>query len=128
MLCNLPVKNERPSTLGGPLRHDAANAAGRIFEVKAHTRSSMPANLRPEQEWRVWEQAKAGGGQDADAGVVSHVTNLVENPALVADRVLRHAATVDRNTSLPAWVAASAVGSAPTLPGPSCARLSKAPA
>jgi len=38
--------------------------------------------------------AKAAGRQDADAGVVSHATNLVEHPQLVADRILRYAAIV----------------------------------
>ena len=41
-------------------------------------------------------ERKIAAGQDADAGVVSHATNLVEHPQLVADRILRYAAIVGR--------------------------------
>jgi len=61
-------------------------------------------------------------------GVVSHATNLVEHPMLVADRILRDAEIVGREKVVAGTDCGSAVGSTPTLPGPSCARLLKAPA
>jgi hypothetical protein len=54
---------------GVPLRHgDAANAAGRIFEVKAHTYFFDAG--QPAARARVARvgTGKAAGGQDADAG------------------------------------------------------------
>jgi 5-methyltetrahydropteroyltriglutamate--homocysteine methyltransferase len=39
---------------------------------------------------------EAAGGKMLMPGVVSHATNLVEHPTLVADRILRYAAMVGR--------------------------------
>ena len=44
----------------------------------------------------VWQQAKLPPGKMLMPGVVSHATNLVEHPQLVADRILRYAAIVGR--------------------------------
>ena len=54
------------------------------------------ANVRHEHEWRVWQNAKLPPGKMLMPGVVSHATNLVEHPQLVADRALRYAAIVGR--------------------------------
>jgi hypothetical protein len=61
-------------------------------------------------------------------GVVSHATNLIEHPALVADRILRYAEIVGRENVVAGTIAASGGGFTLTWSGPSCARLSKAPA
>jgi 5-methyltetrahydropteroyltriglutamate--homocysteine methyltransferase len=52
--------------------------------------------VRHEHEWRVWQSAKLPPGKMLMPGVVSHATNLVEHPQLVADRILRFAAIVGR--------------------------------
>ena len=44
----------------------------------------------------MWQQAKLPVGKMLMPGVVSHATNLVEHPQLVADRILRYAAIVGR--------------------------------
>ena len=44
----------------------------------------------------IWQQAKLPAGKMLMPGVVSHATNLVEHPTLVADRILRYAAIVGR--------------------------------
>jgi len=44
----------------------------------------------------VWQEAKLPVGKMLMPGVVSHATNLVEHPQLVADRILRYAAIVSR--------------------------------
>ena len=67
-----------------------------ILEVKAQTYSFEAGNVRHEHEWRVWKQAKLPPGKMLMPGVVSHATNLVEHPQLVADRILRYAAIVGR--------------------------------
>jgi 5-methyltetrahydropteroyltriglutamate--homocysteine methyltransferase len=66
------------------------------LEVKAQTYSFEAANVRHEHEWRVWQNAKLPPGKMLMPGVVSHATNLVEHPQLVADRILRYAAIVGR--------------------------------
>ena len=64
--------------------------------MKAQTYSFEAANVRHEHEWRVWHNAKLPPGKMLMPGVVSHATNLVEHPQLVADRILRYAAIVGR--------------------------------
>jgi len=44
----------------------------------------------------VWQQARLPAGKMLMPGVVSHATNLVEHPRLVADRILRYTAIVGR--------------------------------
>jgi 5-methyltetrahydropteroyltriglutamate--homocysteine methyltransferase len=67
-----------------------------ILGVKAQTYSFEAANVRHEHEWRVWQKAKLSAGKMLMPGVVNHATDLVEHPALVADRILGYAAIVGR--------------------------------
>jgi 5-methyltetrahydropteroyltriglutamate--homocysteine methyltransferase len=53
------------------------------------------ANPRHEHEWRVWERAKPGD-KTLIPGVISHATNIVEHPELVAERLVRLAKLVGR--------------------------------
>jgi 5-methyltetrahydropteroyltriglutamate--homocysteine methyltransferase len=52
--------------------------------------------VRHEHEWRIWQNVKLLAGKMLMPGVVSHATNLVEHPQLVADRILRYAAIAGR--------------------------------
>ena len=54
------------------------------------------ANPRHEHEWRVWESAKLGEGRVLIPGVISHATNIVEHPELVAERIVRYAGNLGR--------------------------------
>ena len=54
------------------------------------------ANPRHEHEWRVWESAKLPAGKILIPGVISHATNVVEHPELVAERIVRLARLVGR--------------------------------
>jgi 5-methyltetrahydropteroyltriglutamate--homocysteine methyltransferase len=54
------------------------------------------ANPRHEHEWRVWENAKLPPGKVLIPGVISHATNVVEHPELVAERIVRLARLVGR--------------------------------
>ncbi len=54
------------------------------------------ANPRHEHEWRVWESAKLPEGKVLIPGVISHATNVVEHPELVAERIVRLAKLVGR--------------------------------
>ncbi|MCC3274110.1 cobalamin-independent methionine synthase II family protein [Arthrobacter zhangbolii] len=63
------------------------NAGGYSFEA---------GNVRHEHEWRVWEDTKLPAGKVIIPAVVSHATNVVEHPELVADRIERFARLVGR--------------------------------
>jgi 5-methyltetrahydropteroyltriglutamate--homocysteine methyltransferase len=54
------------------------------------------ANPRHEHEWRVWEDARLPEGTVLIPGVISHATNVVEHPDLVAERIVRLARLVGR--------------------------------
>ena len=54
------------------------------------------ANPRHEHEWQVWKSAKLAPGQILIPGVISHATNVVEHPELVAERIVRLARIVGR--------------------------------
>jgi len=69
----------------------AINAQGYSFEA---------GNVRHEHEWRVWENVKLPDGKMLIPGVVSHATNVVEHPELVADRIERFAKLVGRENVL----------------------------
>jgi 5-methyltetrahydropteroyltriglutamate--homocysteine methyltransferase len=58
------------------------------------------ANPRHEHEWRVWENAKLPQGSVLIPGVISHATNVVEHPELVAERIVRLARLVGRENLL----------------------------
>jgi 5-methyltetrahydropteroyltriglutamate--homocysteine methyltransferase len=58
------------------------------------------ANPRHEHEWHVWEAAKLRPGQMLIPGVVSHATNVVEHPELIAERIVRLAKLVGRENIL----------------------------
>ncbi len=53
-------------------------------------------NARHEHEWRVWQDVRLPEGKIIIPGVVSHATNVVEHPELVADRIVRFAEAVGR--------------------------------
>ena len=54
------------------------------------------ANARHEHEWMVWRDVKLPDGKLLAAGVVSHATNTVEHPDLVAWRLGNFASVVGR--------------------------------
>jgi 5-methyltetrahydropteroyltriglutamate--homocysteine methyltransferase len=55
------------------------------------------ANARHEHEWKVWTEVKLPEGRMLMPGVVSHQTNVVEHPELVAERLVRFAKVVGRD-------------------------------
>ena len=58
------------------------------------------ANPRHEHEWKVWKDAKLPEGKLLIPGVISHATNVVEHPELVAERIARYARLVGRENVL----------------------------
>jgi 5-methyltetrahydropteroyltriglutamate--homocysteine methyltransferase len=67
-----------------------------VLAVRAQAYSVEAANVRHEHEWRVWQETKLPEGKIVVPGVVSHATNVVEHPRLVADRIIRFAKIVGR--------------------------------
>ena len=77
----------------------------------------------------MWQQAQLPAGKMLMPGVVSHATNLVELPQLVADRILRYTAIVGRESVIAGMdCGLRRPGPRRTLSEPRCGRLSKGPA
>jgi 5-methyltetrahydropteroyltriglutamate--homocysteine methyltransferase len=55
------------------------------------------ANPRHEHEWKVWQDVRLPEGKVLIPGVISHATNVVEHPELVAERITRLARLVGRD-------------------------------
>lgn len=65
-----------------------------LLKVNAGTYAIEQANARHEHEWKVWEEVKLPDGKKLIPGVVTHHTNVVEHPDLVAQRLIRLANVV----------------------------------
>jgi 5-methyltetrahydropteroyltriglutamate--homocysteine methyltransferase len=68
-----------------------------VLRVKVGGYSLEMANPRHEHEWRVWQTVKLPAGKTLLPGLVSHATNIVEHPELVAERIVRLARLVGRD-------------------------------
>ena len=71
-----------------------------VLKIKARTYLIEGANPRHEHEWRVWESVKLPEGKVLAPGMISHATNVVEHPELVAQRIVRLAHLVGRDRVL----------------------------
>jgi 5-methyltetrahydropteroyltriglutamate--homocysteine methyltransferase len=71
-----------------------------VLRVRAGAYLIEGANPRHEHEWRVWEKAKLPEGSVLIPGVISHATNVVEHPELVAERLVRYAKLLGRENVL----------------------------
>jgi 5-methyltetrahydropteroyltriglutamate--homocysteine methyltransferase len=60
-----------------------------VLRVNARFYSIEQANPRHEHEWRIWEDVELPEGKVLMPGVVTHHTNVVEHPELVAERLVR---------------------------------------
>jgi 5-methyltetrahydropteroyltriglutamate--homocysteine methyltransferase len=71
-----------------------------VLKVKAGTYLIEGANPRHEHEWLVWQSVKLPEGKVLAPGMISHATNVVEHPELVAQRIVRLAKLVGRERVL----------------------------
>jgi 5-methyltetrahydropteroyltriglutamate--homocysteine methyltransferase len=69
-----------------------------ILKAKAQAFSVEAANPRHEHEWQVWEDVKLPAGKLLLPGVITHRTPVVEHPDVVAQRIVRYAGIVGRET------------------------------
>ena len=67
-----------------------------VLKVNAGSYLIEMANPRHEHEWRIWDDVRLPDGKVLIPGVISHVTNVVEHPDLVAERLVRLARLVGR--------------------------------
>jgi 5-methyltetrahydropteroyltriglutamate--homocysteine methyltransferase len=67
-----------------------------VLQVRAGGYSIELANPRHEHEWRLWEHLKLPANTVLIPVVISHATNIVEHPELVAERIVRLARLVGR--------------------------------
>jgi 5-methyltetrahydropteroyltriglutamate--homocysteine methyltransferase len=81
-----------PHTTDLPLR----DITDLLLRVRAGCYSIEAGNVRHEHEWKVWQEVKLPEGKLLMPGVVSHATNVVEHPEVVADRIVRYANAVGR--------------------------------
>ena len=65
-----------------------------VLKVNARYYLMEQANPRHEHEWRIWEDVKLPEEKVLVPGVVTHHTNVVEHPDLVAERLVRLAKIV----------------------------------
>jgi len=82
----------------GPHTHDLPleHVVDLMLKIKAGAYSLEAANPRHEHEWKVWQRVKLPEGKILIPGVVTHHTNVVEHPEVVADRIIRYAGLVGR--------------------------------
>jgi 5-methyltetrahydropteroyltriglutamate--homocysteine methyltransferase len=67
-----------------------------MLEVNAEAISFEAANPRHEHEWHLWEDIKLPAGKILIPGVITHCSNIVEHPELIAERIGRYAKLVGR--------------------------------
>ena len=82
----------------GPRVHDLElkNIVDTMLSIKAGAYSFEAANPRHEHEWKVWESVKLPEGKSLIPGVITHSSNIVEHPELIAERISRFAKVVGR--------------------------------
>ena len=82
----------------GPRVHDAPlkDIVDLILKVNVGAYAFEAANPRHEHEYHVWETAKLPAGKVLIPGVITHASNIVEHPELIAERIMRYAKLVGR--------------------------------
>jgi 5-methyltetrahydropteroyltriglutamate--homocysteine methyltransferase len=82
----------------GPRIHEAALAdvLSHILKVNAGSYSFECANPRHEHEYHLFETIKIPDGKVLCPGVITHASNIVEHPELIAERIVRFANLVGR--------------------------------
>ena len=82
----------------GPRVHDSALKD--VFEVMVNVKAGAfcfeAANARHEHEYHIFEDLKLPEGTVLIPGVITHASNIVEHPELVAERLVRYANLVGR--------------------------------
>jgi 5-methyltetrahydropteroyltriglutamate--homocysteine methyltransferase len=67
-----------------------------MLKIHAQAYSIEGANPRHEHEWMLWKDVKLPEGKILIPGIISHQTNVVEHPDLVAWRIKNYASVVGK--------------------------------
>ena len=84
----------------GPRIYEAALAQvlPYVLKVNAGSYSFEGANPRHEHEYHLFESTKLPDGKVLCPGVITHASNIVEHPELIAERILRYAKLIGRES------------------------------
>ena len=82
----------------GPRLYEAALAdiIDYVLKINAGSYSFEAANPRHEHEYHLFERVKVPEGKVLCPGVITHASNIVEHPELIAERIVRFAKLVGR--------------------------------
>jgi len=84
--------NEGPRIHDVPLR----DLLDLLFQINAQAISFEAINARHLHEWHVWEEVKLPPDKVLIPGMISHASNIVEHPILIADMLVTYANLVGR--------------------------------
>lgn len=82
----------------GPHHHDVpiADIVDLLLGIRAGALLFEGANSRHAHEWKVWQNVKLPDGMVIVPGVIESMSNRIEHPELVAERIIRYAQMVGR--------------------------------
>jgi 5-methyltetrahydropteroyltriglutamate--homocysteine methyltransferase len=82
----------------GPHRNDLPlrDLVDIVLKVRAECFSVEAANPRHDHEWEMWQDIKLPAGKSYMPGVIAHITDHIEHPELVAQRLIRYAEIMGR--------------------------------
>ena len=82
----------------GPRLYEAAlsDIIEYVLKINAGSYSFEAANPRHEHEYHLFEKVKVPDGKVLCPGVITHASNIVEHPELIAERIVRFAKLVGR--------------------------------
>jgi 5-methyltetrahydropteroyltriglutamate--homocysteine methyltransferase len=82
----------------GPRIYEAAlkDIIDYVLKIEAGSYSFEAANPRHEHEYHLFERVKVPAGKVLVPGVITHASNIVEHPELIAERIIRFARLVGR--------------------------------
>jgi 5-methyltetrahydropteroyltriglutamate--homocysteine methyltransferase len=101
-LNGIPVEKVRFHTCyginEGPRLYEAglADIINYMLKINAGSFSFEAANPRHEHEYHLFERVKMPEGKVLIPGVITHASNIVEHPELIAERIIRFAKLVGR--------------------------------
>ena len=86
----------------GPRIHEApmGEVCKYMLDINAGSYSFEAANPRHEHEYHIFEDIKLADGKALIPGVITHASNIVEHPELIAERLVRYAKLVGRENVL----------------------------
>ncbi len=88
----------------GPRLYEAAlsDIIEYVLKINAGSYSFEAANPRHEHEYHLFERIKLAPGKVLAPGMITHASNIVEHPELIAERIMRFARLVGRENVIAA--------------------------